>query len=167
MENSTLFEDKSDLYASARHLYPPELFKYISTIVRGNKNAWDCATGSGQAAVGLSPFFDRVEATDISNNQISNAFDRKNIKYSVQPAEETNFKNQQFDLVNVAQALHWFDFSTFWNEVQRVLKPNGLFITYSYSWSTISEKIDEIWGSPEEKKKRITPLNVIAGYNWK
>lgn len=150
--NSTLFNDKSDLYASARPLYPEKLFQYIASITDQHHNAWDCATGNGQAAIGLAKYFDQVEATDISENQISNAFTNSRIKFTTQPAEKTNFQDSQFDLVNVAQALHWFDFERFWSEVKRVLKPNGVFITYSYAWSSVTDEIDE---SIEQHLKKV------------
>ncbi len=142
MDTSNLFEEKSDLYASSRPLYPENLFKYISSLPDNHDCVWDCATGNGQAALGLSQYFSCIEATDISNNQILNSFNDKKINYSVQPAEKTVFKDCCFDIVNVAQALHWFDLETFWKEVKRVLKPSGFFITYSYSWSYVNNEID-------------------------
>ena len=35
--------------------------------------AWDCATGNGQAAVALAPYFRTVIATDASQQQIDHA----------------------------------------------------------------------------------------------
>lgn len=54
--------------------------------------------------------------------------------------------------MNVAQALHWFDFESFWNEVARVLKPDGVFVAYSYIWPHINEDIDR---TLEDKVKSI------------
>lgn len=144
VQTSKLFEDKADLYASSRPKYPKELFDFIASIARSHDEAWDCATGNGQAAVGLARDFSTIEATDISKEQIANAFQAANINYSVQPSESTNFKDKQFDLVSVAQALHWFDFDRFWSEVARVLKPNGVFVAYSYAWSQVDDTIDQI-----------------------
>lgn len=66
METSKLFDDKADLYASSRPTYPKELFDFIASLVESHNEAWDCATGNGQAALGLSQVFSVVEATDIS-----------------------------------------------------------------------------------------------------
>src|SRR5690606_42123021 len=79
MKTSNLFNDKADLYASSRPTYPKELFDYIATLVESHNEAWDCATGNGQAALGLSRTFSVVEASDISKEQIKNAFPAKNI----------------------------------------------------------------------------------------
>ncbi|MBU2713882.1 class I SAM-dependent methyltransferase [Zooshikella harenae] len=144
VETSKLFDDKADLYASARPLYPKVLFDFVASLVITHDKAWDCATGNGQAAIGLAKNFSKVEATDISKEQIANAFQAENINYSAQPGESTNFRNNQFDLVNVAQALHWFDYDRFWDEVSRVLKPTGVFVAYSYVWPHINDNVDHI-----------------------
>ena len=164
VDTSKLFNDKADLYASSRPMYPKELFDFAASLVKNHNEAWDCATGNGQAAVGLAKTFSKIEATDISKEQISNAFHAENINYSVQSGESTHFKNKQFDLVNVAQALHWFDYDRFWDEVARVLKPNGVFIAYSYLWPQINKDIDNML---DEKVKRIVepywaPNNKLA-----
>jgi SAM-dependent methyltransferase len=53
----------------------------------------------------------------------------------VQPAERTNFEAGTFDLVAVAQALHWFDYERFWPEVRRVAKPGAFFCAWGYAWT--------------------------------
>lgn len=154
-DTSKLFNDKSDLYAQARPQYPAELFSFIKTLVPNAETVWDCATGNGQAAVGLSKVFGNVFATDISDEQIANHLDVENVTFSVSPAEHTKFDDNMFDLVSVAQALHWFDFGKFWPEVQRVLKPGGAFITYAYLWFSVTPEIDALVES--EVKSVISP----------
>ncbi len=143
-DTANLFNDKSDLYAQARPQYPADLFSYIKTLAPNTNSVWDCATGNGQATVGLSKIFDHVYATDISGEQIANHLDVENVTFSVSPAEHTKFDNNMFDLINVAQALHWFNLDKFWPEVRRVLKPGGAFITYAYIWFSVSPEIDAL-----------------------
>lgn len=144
MKTKDLFSDKSDLYSQSRPHYPVELFEFIQKTCPNRQRVWDCATGNGQAAVGLAGIFASVEATDISSEQILNRQEKPNIAYSISPAETTSFPDSSFDMVNVAQALHWFQFDKFWNEVSRVLKSDGLFLCTSYSWSFVSDEIDQI-----------------------
>jgi SAM-dependent methyltransferase len=106
--------------------------------------AWDCGSGNGQAAVNLAEIFNKVFATDASAKQIEHAIIHKNVSYSVQPSENTNFHDSSFDCVTVAQAIHWFDLKKFYNEVNRVLKPGGLLCVWGYTWFKISDDIDEI-----------------------
>ena len=44
-------------YAKFRPHYPDELFEYLALISPRHELAWDCATGNGQAAVGLARHF--------------------------------------------------------------------------------------------------------------
>lgn len=144
VDTRALFSVKSDEYAAARPHYPRELLQYLVGLCPDTVRAWDCGTGSGQAAVALAEWFDEVEATDVSAQQIANAAPHERVRYSVQPAEGTDFPDRCFTLVTVAQALHWFDFSRFWPEVQRVLRPGGLFAAWTYTWPVLSEPLDRI-----------------------
>ena len=57
------FSDQSQDYARFRPNYPPGLFAWLAEIAPQRRLAWDCATGSGQAALGLSQHFDQVVAS--------------------------------------------------------------------------------------------------------
>ena len=138
------FSRQSAIYAKYRPAYPPQLYDFILEHVRNKQTAWDCATGNGQAAKELAKVFDKVYATDISQKQIENAVQQPNIFYSVQPAEQTNFPNDSFDLITVAQALHWFRFDDFYTEVKRVAKANSIFAGWAYSLLHISGEIDRL-----------------------
>ncbi len=142
MHHHKLFNDKSELYESSRPIYPQEIYHYLANLCPSNDLAWDSACGNGQAAIGLIKEFDRVHATDVSKEQISNAKLHLNIMYEVSSSEKVNLKNESCDLVCVAQALHWFDYKLFWPEAQRVLKPNGIFCAFGYNWASVSMEID-------------------------
>lgn len=137
------FSSQSDKYAKFRPTYPQEFFEYLNSIVPNKKNVWDCGTGNGQIAFELAKTFETVYATDISQSQIDNALQADNINYSVQPAEKTDFGDQKFDLIVVAQAIHWFDFEKFYREVKRTAKNNALICIVGYGRIKISKQIDE------------------------
>lgn len=126
------FSHDSGNYAKYRPQYPKELFQFIKSELHSHEKAWDCGTGNGQVAAELAQFMERVEATDISQNQIMNAQKKANILYSNQPAEKSSFNDKSFDLIIVAQAIHWFIFEQFYREVKRCLKPGGLFAVIGY-----------------------------------
>ena len=94
--------------------------------------AWDCGAGSGQLTQLLAPYFDAVVATDISAHQLQHAPYFENVSYQVQSAEHTSFAEQSFDLITVAQAIHWFDFDGFYAEVRRTLRPEGILAVIGY-----------------------------------
>lgn len=142
MKGWETFSVASDAYAASRPQYPASLFAWIASHCERCGTAWDCATGNGQAALGLASYFDRIEATDISVQQIRRSFPAANISYSVQSAEKTIFPAASFDLVAVAQALHWFDFKRFWAEVRRTAKPNAFFAAWGYAWFECAPELD-------------------------
>jgi ubiquinone/menaquinone biosynthesis C-methylase UbiE len=138
------FSRQAAEYAKFRPRYPEELFGYLATIAPGKQLAWDCATGSGQAAVALAQVFERVIATDASENQIGNAEAHARVEYRVAPAENSGIESNTVDLITVAQALHWFDLERFYAEARRVLKPEGVLAAWAYKLAQIEPAIDAI-----------------------
>ncbi|MDX1428202.1 MAG: class I SAM-dependent methyltransferase [Salegentibacter mishustinae] len=138
------FSSKSSSYAKYRPTYPQELYQFLKEKLHKTEKAWDCGTGNGQVAGALAKFFKEVQATDISQQQLDNAIRRPNIHYSVQTAEKTNFPDNSFDLISVAQAIHWFNFEAFYKEVARVLKPDGIIAVIGYSLFKSNPETDEV-----------------------
>ena len=126
------FSTASDRYAAFRPEYPPALLAWLSSLCTERDAAWDCATGSGQAAAGLAPHFRAVIATDASAEQIAHARGPENLSFRVATAETSGLEDASVDLVTVAQAAHWFDLPRFYAEVQRVLKPGGVIALWGY-----------------------------------
>lgn len=126
------FSPVSHDYAAFRPAYPDMLFAWLASIAPARLLAWDCATGSGQAACGLAEHFDRVVATDASDAQILAAKKHPRIEYRVAQAESFGSDDHSIDLVTVAQALHWFDMERFFEESRRVLAVNGVLAVWSY-----------------------------------
>ncbi|MBI1806816.1 MAG: class I SAM-dependent methyltransferase [Ignavibacteria bacterium] len=183
------FSKQSQLYARFRPTYPSELYDFLLSAVSERTAAWDCGTGNGQVAVELSKYFDNVFATDISEDQIKNAVARDNIFYTIQRAEHTSFENNTFDLITVAQAIHWFEFSKFYHEVDRTLKPKGVIALFGYSLMNMDQRTDkvihhfyeDIIGSYWDNERRyvdehyqtipfpfkeITSSTITAHYDW-
>jgi SAM-dependent methyltransferase len=122
--------------------YPAALFKALAALVPDRERAWDCATGNGQAAVGLAEHFDRVDATDASAKQIDAARPHPRVHYAVAPAEASGLPDHSLSLVTVAQALHWFDLPAFYTEVRRVAKPEAVLACWCYGRCTVSLAVD-------------------------
>lgn len=119
-------------YVRFRPTYPTELYEALVGLAPGRGLAWDCATGNGQAAVDLSPFFARVVATDRDAAQIAHAMTRENIEYRVASAEASGLADASVDLITVACGVHWFAASGFFAEAARVLRPGGVLAVWTY-----------------------------------
>jgi ubiquinone/menaquinone biosynthesis C-methylase UbiE len=133
------FSQQAADYAQFRPLYPSSCYDFLLKHVENRSCAWDCGTGNGQVANIFADSFDHVFATDISEKQLHHAVKRPNIAYSLCPAESTDFPDQFFDLIVVAQAIHWFNFDQFYAEVRRTLKPDGLFVVMGYGVFSCAE----------------------------
>lgn len=136
-----LFSEHSALYSLFRPTYPATLYDFIFSYVKKFDVAWDCGTGNGQSARVLSTKFKNVLATDISAKQIEQAYKADTIFYSV-CGEKTSFGDRSIDLVTVSQAVHWFDLETFYQEVNRVAKPNAVLAVWGYSLLSIHPEMD-------------------------
>jgi SAM-dependent methyltransferase len=129
-------------YARYRPTYPDTLFDWLASLCERRNVAWDCATGSGQAAIALTRHFEAVHASDASAEQIAAAKPHRRVRYSVAPAESTAFKDSSFDLVTVGQALHWFDVDAFFVEATRVIVPGGVLAAWCYEICRVSAEVD-------------------------
>ncbi|MBT0811433.1 class I SAM-dependent methyltransferase [Litoribacter ruber] len=140
------FSHDSAGYANFRPHYPENVFKELFGLCVSFDAALDVATGNGQVARHLARKFSQVKATDISKQQIKNAYQASNLEYSIQPAEESSFADHSFDLITVGQAVHWFDFNSFYAEVRRLLKPNGLLAILGYGLIQSEPSVELIIG---------------------
>lgn len=139
------FSSASDRYAAYRPDYPATLFAWLTGLCAERELAWDCATGSGQAALGLAPHFRRVVATDASAEQVRRAAPHPLIDYRVAPAETSGLADHSVDLVTVAQAAHWFDLPRFYAEAARVLKPGGAIAVWGYGRMLLPGEMDALF----------------------
>jgi len=139
------FSPLAALYAQARPGYPAELFAWLASLVDRRRLAWDCATGNGQAALGLARHFDQVVATDLSLAQLRHAPPHPGIAYVASTAEEAALPDKAVDLITVAAAVHWFDLERYAAEVRRVLRPRGVFAAWTYHVGRVDPPLDAIF----------------------
>src|SRR5260370_14561020 len=75
------FAQAAPAYATFRPRYPAALFGALAAHAPARHLAWDCATCSGQAAVGLAEHFQQVVATDASDAQLASAPPQPRVRY--------------------------------------------------------------------------------------
>ena len=134
------FGKTSKTYAKFRDIYPEEVFEKLHEIgvgVQGSR--WlDLGTGTGVIPRGLAKYGADIVATDISEQQITEAIalskDYSNIKYEVLAAEDISYPEHSFDAVTACQCFWYFDPNTVVPVIKSLLKPGGVFLKLYMSY---------------------------------
>jgi ubiquinone/menaquinone biosynthesis C-methylase UbiE len=138
------FSNHAVHYEAYRPTYPDDLFAYLARLSPSRTLALDCATGNGQAAIGLIPHFRSVVALDASRKQLDLASIRERITYVQALADQTPLPTASVDLLTVATAFHWLNYARFYDEVRRVAKPDGILAVWGYKLPTVSNDVDAV-----------------------
>ncbi|KAM7524450.1 hypothetical protein LguiA_014352 [Lonicera macranthoides] len=148
-----LFIKQAKQYSETRPSYPEEVFQFIASKTPSHELVWDVGTGSGQAAKSLSQIYKNVIATDTSPKQLEFAPILPNVQYRCTPSimsmaelEQDIAAQSTVDLVTIAQALHWFDLPTFYDQVNHVLKkPKGVIAAWCYTVPEVNDTVDSVF----------------------
>ncbi|MFT3709893.1 MAG: methyltransferase domain-containing protein [Archangium sp.] len=131
-------------YAQFRPRYPRELFDALASLAPQRTLAWDCATGSGQAASELVNVVERVVATDRSTELLAQAAPHPRIEYRVADALASGLEDHSVGLITVANALHWFAGPAFEREARRVAVAGGVVAAWGLSIQSITPPLDAV-----------------------
>ena len=112
--------------------------KILDFISGKDKRILDLATGTGSSAVIIKNRFDnsKVYGVDLSENMLEIARKKnKDIKFSLQNIEKTDFKPDSFDIVTISFGLHEIPLENrhkTMKEAHRLLKRNGKLIILDF-----------------------------------
>lgn len=101
----------------------------------------------------LADIFNKVVATDSSQEQLSHATQLPNIHYHRFPSTISTHDIECYlaqrgtvDLVTVAEAIHWFDLSVFYDRVNFALRPShGVLAAWCYTTPRVDERVDLVF----------------------
>ncbi len=139
------FSAGSPAYARFRPRYPRALYDWIADEAPATALAWDCATGTGQAATDLAARFTHVVATDASRAQLAAAATHPRVSYMQSTAEAAGLASGCADAVVAAQAVHWFDMPAFFREAGRVGRPGALVAVWTYGHLRLPPDLDALF----------------------
>ncbi|MBO1926486.1 class I SAM-dependent methyltransferase [Thiomicrorhabdus sp. 6S2-11] len=144
-QNIGLFENNGANYATYRPVYPQELATALSQLCQNHQTALDVGCGTGQLTYLLSKHFVSVIGTDTSRSQLEFAQTAENIRYLHESAEDTRLENDSVDLVVVAQAAHWFNLDSFYQEVKRIAVQDAVIALISYGVPYIEASVNSVF----------------------
>ncbi len=163
----------SEQYSKYRDIYPSRLYERLKELgVARDNTAWlDLGTGTGILPRNLYNPKTAITGVDISKEQIKYARltakkNGCNITYIVSPAENTSLPSHSFDCVTAAQCFAYFDREKIKQEIKRLLKREGKFISIYMDWCAdgeicsksiaLTEKYNKSW------KAKIAPDELTA-----
>jgi SAM-dependent methyltransferase len=138
------FSKGSEGYAAYRPSYPIDLVDELANLCPAKNRVLDCGCGTGQLSVLLAERFDEVVATDASSAQIEKAKKREGVIYRTALAEDSGLPDESVDLITVAQAAHWLDLDRFYQEVQRIARPNAILALITYGVLHVEGSVDTL-----------------------
>ena len=136
----------SESYAKYRDIYPKVLYDELKKLgVAADGTSWlDIGCGTGVLPKNMYNENARIVGVDISEEQIKYAQklakeSNQNITYFACPAEKTGLEDNSFDAITAAQCFWYFDKDAIKSEIQRLLKPGGIFIKIYLTWTLDDE----------------------------
>lgn len=101
----------------------------------------------------LARFYKNVIATDASRKPLEFASELPNVQYkhtsltmSIAEVEQKIAPKSSLDLVTAAQAVHWFDLPSFYQQVKWVLKkPHGVIAAWCYTEPKVNSSVDAVF----------------------
>jgi SAM-dependent methyltransferase len=155
-----LFGPEAANYTKYRLPYPEQLFTLLTQLIPHNSTSiLDCACGTGKSTEPLTKTNLHVTGIDHDPLMIAEATKQAHLKkltidYRVADAEHLPFPDNQFDVVTIGTAFHFFVNEAAMSELLRVLKPKGLLFVY---WTLTTKDIPE---------KDEIPGAIYRKYNW-
>lgn len=132
IDYSKIFDGTAKYYAKYRRKYPPEVFnsiaKYYKLTTEPLQSVMvDFGCGTGEIAIPLAKYFNKVVCVDASKDMLYEAQKRatnnkvNNIEFINSKAEEFDLAQAQPFLVTAAVSFHWMDqpllLNTIWEHV--------------------------------------------------
>lgn len=131
----------------------------IRPYLNSGMDVLELACGSGQLSLPLAERAGSWTATDFSEKMIDQAKKRggpANLSFSVADATALPYKNERFDCIVIANALHIMPKpEKAMQEILRVLKPGGILYAPTFLWAE---------GKPNGLRRRLMALTGFQAY---
>ena len=120
-------------YAEHRPREHPNILKLIEEGIGSGlpvDRALDVGCGTGHSTMALLRYARSAVGLDASAFMLAQASAHPDIRYVRGHAESLPFRRDEFDLLTVGSAYHWFDQDRFIGEAHRVLRADGWLVLY-------------------------------------
>lgn len=136
------FDKVASIYAKVRPTYPEQVYQEMVKINDGHlfNSAVDIGCGSGQSTEGLVTIAHQVIGVEPGAHLLEEARSHyPNIKFYQGSGEQTNLESQMADLVTIATAFYWMDRVKTLEEINRLLRSEGVLAIYRYLFPVVEQ----------------------------
>lgn len=157
-KNQHTFSGLQDIYNAARPTYPATSLSHLKSLINSDSpEIIDIGCGTGILTRQLQTTIPnaKIQGCDINADMVAKAkLASPDIHFFENIAEDLPFGDNKFNLITVAQAIHWFDRPKFYPEMLRILKSGGTLalIENNRSWQT-----DEFFAKYEDLLEAHSP----------
>jgi len=145
-ENKQLNADRFLGFANTYDLARPQCPQYVIEIAKkylGCKPnvVVDLGCGTGLSTLIWNGNSDYVVGVEPNNDMIAiarkNAGNNKNVEFIKGFSNDTAIESAFADVVTCSQSFHWMEPKSTLSEINRILKPNGIFFAYDCDWPPV------------------------------
>jgi SAM-dependent methyltransferase len=115
----------------------------------------DLGCGTGLSTRIWSGVAEQVVGIEPNAAMLAAADDAPGVEYRETFAHHTGLAGGAADIVTCAQSLHWMEPERTFAEVERILRPGGVFAAYDYDWPPVVDpELDEAFKAYQERRRQ-------------
>jgi SAM-dependent methyltransferase len=115
----------------------------------------DLGCGTGLSTRAWSGVAERVVGIEPNPAMLAAAQPASGVEYREAFAVDTGLAGGTADIVTCSQSLHWMEPEPTFAEVERVLRPGGVFAAYDYDWPPVVDpEVDEAFNAYQWRRRQ-------------
>lgn len=168
--NSTIWNGRAAAYSTVRPQPPAVILDMFTQLIQQKRPRLvvDLGSGTGLSTLLWSERAERVVGIE-PNEDMRNEAEKirieagiKNVSYRKGVSTATGLGSSSADIVTCSQSLHWMEPAATFAEVERILRPGGLFAAYDYDWPpTVSSEAEEAYQALMERIDAVSWMHDI------
>ena len=138
------FKSQGVHYDAFRPRYPKSQLLHALSKLKCKSKYLDIATGTGKILFELAPYFERTVGQDLSEKMIAVCRQKcaeppySKLNIEIEQGDFMERKAEEFDLITIGQALHWFPVSETLRKCRQMLSPEGALAIHSYVFKSVT-----------------------------
>jgi ubiquinone/menaquinone biosynthesis C-methylase UbiE len=160
-------------YNKCRPTIPKECILFIRNLLKTEPSVVvDLGSGTGESTLPWVDIAESVIGVEPSPDMYNFANENKpnKVTYLNRYAHDTGLKSESADIITCSASLHWMEPVSLSKEIDRILKPQGIFCSYGHYYPFFNEsweltKCFEEWRLEGINDSKINPQKYVKQYN--